>query len=139
MKTLIICELSEVFIVPQIITEKNHKLKFTKGTTKVDLNEENIKKLKDFVKPYRDYIKIEIGDDVEKLNPEIVVADMNKRTELENKKAALLSELEDIKNNPKDIEKKEIIEKFKSFVNDDKAKKEDIIKQIEENIEKLEA
>lgn len=139
MKTLIICSLPQVFIIPYITTEKGNKLKFTKGTTQVDLSEENIDKLRNFTKPYGDYIKVLAGKETEGINANAVVSEMNKKTELESKKAALYSELEEMKNSLKDVDKKEIINKFKQFVTDEKAKKEDIIKQIEENIEKIEA
>ena len=36
------------------------------------------------------------------------------------------------------IKKKEIVEAFKDYVSDEKASKEELIKQIEENIEKIE-
>lgn len=139
MKTLIICSLSQVFIIPYITTEKGNKLKFTKGTTQVDLSEENIDKLRNFTEPYSDYIKVLAGKETEGINANAVVSEMNKKTELESKKAALYSELEEMKNSLKDVDKKDIINKFKQFVTDEKAKKEDIIKQIEENIEKIEA
>ena len=139
MKTLIICRLPQVFIIPYITTEKGNKLKFTKGTTQVDLSEENIDKLRNFTEPYGDYIKVLAGKETEGINANAVVSEMNKKTELESKKAALYSELEEMKNSLKDVDKKDIINKFKQFVTDEKAKKEDIIKQIEENIEKIEA
>ena len=63
---------------------------------------------------------------------------MNKETELKQRKAGLLSELELVKKDLKEISKKDIIEKFKQYVNDENVKKEELIKQIEENIEKIE-
>ena len=102
MKTLIICKLSEVFIIPQITTEKNNKLKFTKGTTEIDLSEENIQKLEVFIKPYGESIKIVSGEETEGINKDEVVDEINKETELKNKKALLFSELEEIKTNLKE-------------------------------------
>ena len=85
MKTLIICKLAEVFIIPQITTEKGNRLKITKGTTEVELDAENVEKLETFAKDYGDYIKIVTGEETEKVNSEKIVDDMNKETKLQEK------------------------------------------------------
>ena len=136
MKTLIICKLAEVFIIPQITTEKGNRLKFTKGTTEVELNPENVEKLETFAEDYGDYIKIVKGEETENVNSEKIVDDMNKETKLQEKKAKLFSQLEEFKDER--IKKKEIVEVFKDYISDEKASKEELIKQIEENIEKIE-
>ena len=125
MKTLIICKLAEVFIIPQITTEKGNRLKFTKGTTEVELDAENVEKLETFAEDYGDYIKIVKGEETENVNSEKIVDDMNKETKLQEKK-------------DERIKKKEIVEVFKDYISDEKASKEELIKQIEENIEKIE-
>ena len=58
MKVKIICELSEVFLLPQIVTEKENQLRFTKGVTIVHLDEENLKKLENYSGIYNGKIKI---------------------------------------------------------------------------------
>lgn len=136
MKTLIICKLAEVFIIPQITTEKGNRLKFTKGTTEVELDAENVEKLETFAKNYGDYIKIVTGEETEKLDSEKIVDNMNKETKLQEKKAKLFGLLEEFKDER--IKKKEIVEAFKDYISDEKASKEELIKQIEENIEKIE-
>ena len=130
MKTLIICKLAEVFIIPQITTEKGNRLKFTKGTTEVELDAENVEKLETFAEDYGDYIKIVKGEETENVNSEKIVDDMNKETKLQEKKAKLFKD--------ERIKKKEIVEVFKDYISDEKASKEELIKQIEENIEKIE-
>ena len=136
MKTIIICKLSEVFIIPQITTEKGNKLKFTKGTTEVELDKENINKLENFSKNYGEHIKIITGEEAKRVNSEKIVGEMNKETELKEKKSSLLSQLEDFKDER--IKKKEIVETFKDYITDEKLNKEELLKQIEENIEKIE-
>ena len=61
---------------------------------------------------------------------------MNKETKLQEKKAKLFGQLEEFKDER--IKKKEIVEAFKDYISDEKASKEELIKQIEENIEKIE-
>ena len=70
------------------------------------------------------------------MNSEKIVDNMNKETKLQEKKAKLFSQIEEFKDER--IKKKEIVEVFKDYISDEKASKEELIKQIEENIEKIE-
>ena len=115
MKTLIICKLAEVFIIPQVTTKKGNRLKFTKGTTEVELDAENVEKLETFAKDYGDYIKIVTGEETENVNSEKIVDDMNKETKLQEKKAKLFSQLEEFKDER--IKKKEIVSRRQGSVN----------------------
>ena len=121
------CSLSEVFFLPQIITEKGNKLRFTKGILAVGLNEQNLQKLEEFAKPYNAYIEIFSGVEAENLN---------KKTKIEDEKAKLYRELENLGSDAK-VSKKELVKRFDKFVDDKSGSKEDIIAQIEKNIEKI--
>ncbi|BBM35450.1 hypothetical protein [Pseudoleptotrichia goodfellowii] len=138
MKVKIISDLPEMFIISQVITEKGNILKFTKGILETELNEENLQKIKKFLEGYGKRIQVLTETEAEGINNEKIVNKMNKETELKQRKAGLLSELELVKKDLKEISKKDIIEKFKQYVNDENVKKEELIKQIEENIEKIE-
>ena len=127
------CSLSEVFFLPQIITEKGNKLRFTKGILAVGLNEQNLQKLEEFAKPY---IEIFSGVEAENLNDEKTVNDLNKKTKIEDEKAKLYRELENLGSDAK-VSKKELVKRFDKFVDDKSGSKEDIIAQIEKNIEKI--
>ena len=133
-----ISDLPEMFIISQVITEKGNILKFTKGILETELNEENLQKIKKFLEGYGKRIQVLTETEAEGINNEKIVNKMNKETELKQRKAGLLSELELVKKDLKEISKKDIIEKFKQYVNDENVKKEELIKQIEENIEKIE-
>nr|DAI39561.1 MAG TPA: hypothetical protein [Caudoviricetes sp.] len=130
------CSLSEVFFLPQIITEKGNKLRFTKGILAVGLNEQNLQKLEEFAKPYNAYIEIFSGVEAENLNDEKTVNDLNKKTKIEDEKAKLYRELENLGSDAK-VSKKELVKRFDKFVDDKSGSKEDIIAQIEKNIEKI--
>ena len=138
MKVKIISDLPEMFIISQVITEKGNILKFTKGILETELNEENLQKIKKFLEGYGKRIQVLTETEAEGINNEKIVNKMNKETELKQRKAGLLSELELVKKDLKEISKKDIIEKFKQYVNDENVKKEELIKQMEENIEKIE-
>lgn len=135
MKVKIICELSEVFLLPQIVTEKENQLRFTKGVTIVRLDEENLKKLENYSGIYNG--KIKIITENENINEEEIVSEMNKKAELKEKKAILYRELEEFKGNEEKT-KKDIIEKFGNYITNPNVKKEELIKQIENNIDKVE-
>ena len=61
----------------------------------------------------------------------------NKEAELKEKKAVLYRELEEFKGN-EEKSKKDIIERFGNYITNSSVKKEELIKQIENNIDKLE-